>query len=81
MAAVTNPVANEGSMLALGVSQGAWCFRIDTKTTWRLTGADPATLAHWTEKGLPPGVSVYEDSVSGDWMIARDGEAETFLAE
>jgi hypothetical protein len=81
MAMPPNQVADQTAMLGLPATQGDWCFRIDTKTTWRLTGVNPAILANWTEKGLPPGTSAYEDSVTGDWVIARKGEAETFLAE
>lgn len=81
MAAAPNQVLDQTAMLALSVSQGDYCFRVDTLTTWRLTGTDPSDLGDWTEKGLPPGVTVYEDSVTGDWMIARQGEAETILAE
>ena len=80
MAVPANAVADEAAMLALIVSQGDWCFRIDRTMTWRLTGTNPAILAHWTEKGLPAGASVYQDSVTSAWTIASDGEAETFHA-
>jgi hypothetical protein len=79
MAAAT-AVIDEAGMLASGATQGDWVYRLDLKQTWRLVGVNPATLAHWQAKGLPKGISIYTDSVTGDRMIVRKGEAETFLS-
>lgn len=81
MAMPVNSVLDESDMLALSASQGDWCYRLDLSQTWRLVGTDPTVLADWEAKGMPKGTSIYLDSVTGTRMIARKGEAETFLNE
>lgn len=79
--AMGSAVVDQAGMLASGKTQGGWVIRLDTKTTWRLTGSDPTNLAHWTLIGLPIGTVIYQDSVTSSWRVARTEEAGTFLAE
>lgn len=67
-------------MLALPAVQGEFCLRTDLSKTFRLTGTNPAILAHWTLTGLPGGTSIYTDAVTGQKVVARDGEEAGLFA-
>lgn len=71
--------ADETAMLALAAVQGDYCVRADQKKLYRLTGSNPSALADWTAQGFPKGTTIYQESISGEWIVKSPADIESNL--
>jgi hypothetical protein len=74
------PAADEAAMLAAGLGLGDYAFRVDLKKFMRCVALPSNTIGNFDFSGTPSGCSVYEDPITSEWMVSRQGEAFTPFA-
>jgi fructose-1,6-bisphosphatase/inositol monophosphatase family enzyme len=66
--------ASEAAMLALGATQGSYCYRTDTATFWDcISTADSALITGWLERGVVADLAVqtFYFSAAGTYIVAN----------
>jgi hypothetical protein len=74
------PAADEAAMLAAGLGLGDYAFRADLKKFMRCVALPSNTIGNFALAGTPAGCSIYQDSITSEWMVSRQGESNTPLA-
>lgn len=65
------PTGSQAAMLALTGQSGDWTTRLDTGTTWLITGATPSQLSSWTELSYPTAPVTSVAGRVGSVVLAR----------
>lgn len=74
------PATDETAMLAAGLGLGDYAFRVDLKKLMRCVALPSNMIGNFEFAGTPSGCSIYQDEITSEWMVSRDGEAYTPFA-